>query len=111
MCMKSYGPGLQATRSFNAYVLNAWSRDNSWGGGGNREGEASTMGGSEAKTPTHTHSQHHWVPPSQTVEHSGDSGHSLWPNDSLMASEIQWLLEYQVQASSHRKLKFRYSIG
>lgn len=52
--MKSYGPGLQATRSFNAYVLIAWSRDNSWGGGGNREGEASTMGGSEAKTPTHT---------------------------------------------------------
>lgn len=93
------GPGLGTTRSFEVCFLITWSRDDTGGGAG---GRSEHREGLKLRVPQ-THSQHH---PGAS---SPDSGQGLRPGDSPVASEIPWLLKYQVQRLSFRKLKFTYS--
>lgn len=98
------GPGLRITQSFEVCFLITWSGDDTGGGAGGRSEHRESL---ELRVPQ-THSQHH--PGASFPDgRAPNSGQGLRPGESPVASEIPWLLKYQVQHLSYRKLKFRDS--
>lgn len=97
------GPGLRITRSFEVCFLITWSGDDT---GGDTVGRRKHRERLELRVP-----QTQPTPPgaSSPDGRAPDSGQGLRPGDSPVASEIPWLLKYQVQRLSYRKLKFRDS--